>query len=698
MIGFVSTWEKPQTLLRSGVYMTKRERIVYLITFISGLYGLNWILNNSFAIPVGDRAIWLHGGLLMIIVGSYWIEHFFTRPADVVINGLVVFISTSTLNNPPFEQWWTLLRICSLILVVAAFAVSWTGSPASPQHDTSRLKRFVYLILIRLGCAKVLFSAVLALALLSYFDLNDPQTRWIVGFWAVVVTFKHLELGGVIDFLFNLRSRRKKEVVGVLSRVSDPNLLRFTLSDGILCRKGSLVAFTENSTITGESALGVVVAHRHTPTAVEAEALLIDSQVKEVSAGSPQAVVRVDKTDKHIAERFKNSSALAAIDRLVGFSCKGTDISGLCFELVSNPPALEEGHLVSVATPAGRDILFQVINGSLVEESSIRDSERTFTIGDARQLGTWNVERQGFETYGWVVPENAPVIHAPVVDVTTVLKQDLFSVGTIPNSSYSVNVNLKELVLYHSAILGVTGSGKSFLAYELIENSAREGIKVLCLDGTGDHKRYVRNPVLVDRPSAIKTFLDSDLHSVGIVEFGDSKLHPISVTEQIAKIALDWCEEHRQVEQIREPIPKVLLVLEEAHQLVPEWNSNPERKLQDTVNKTSQIALQARKYGLGFMVITQRTANVTKSILNQCNTIIAFQAYDETGFDFMKNYMGIHYVRALPNLKKRQGIIVGKASVSDRPVIVRFHDQDRMTTGADVPKMPSPVGQSTDPK
>jgi len=89
------------------------------------------------------------------------------------------------------------------------------------------------------------------------------------------------------------------------------------------------------------------------------------------------------------------------------------------------------------------------------------------------------------------------------------------------------------------------------------------------------------------------------------------------------------------------------------------------------------------------MIITQRTANVTKSILNQCNTLFAFQAYDETGFDFMKNYMGIHYVQALPNLKKRQGILVGKASLSDRPVIVRFFDQDRKASGKDVPVIPA---------
>jgi DNA helicase HerA-like ATPase len=176
---------------------------------------------------------------------------------------------------------------------------------------------------------------------------------------------------------------------------------------------------------------------------------------------------------------------------------------------------------------------------------------------------------------------------------------------------------------------------------------------------------------------AVRGFLNEPGLNIGIVEFIEERKHPIQSTREIAELALNWAKDHRTDAEIREPVPKILLVLEEAHTLIPEWDFNPVRTLQDKVSKTVQIVLQARKYGLGFMVITQRTANVTKSILNQCNSICAFQAYDETGFDFMKNYMGEHYVRALPNLKRRHGVLVGKASQSDRPIIVRYHDQVR---------------------
>ena len=140
---------------------------------------------------------------------------------------------------------------------------------------------------------------------------------------------------------------------------------------------------------------------------------------------------------------------------------------------------------------------------------------------------------------------------------------------------------------------------------------------------------------------------------------------------------MKWCKDKRNDNEIAVPKAKVLLVYEEAHILVPEYMFNPEKTLQDRVKDTARIVLQARKYGLGFMVVTQRTANVTKSILNQCNTIFAFQAFDKTSYEFLQNYMGEHWVNAIPNLVKHQAILVGKASLSKRPIIAELYEIKR---------------------
>ena len=64
---------------------------------------------------------------------------------------------------------------------------------------------------------------------------------------------------------------------------------------------------------------------------------------------------------------------------------------------------------------------------------------------------------------------------------------------------------------------------------------------------------------------------------------------------------------------------------------------------QAVVGKISQIALQGRKYNVGLMVIAQRTATVSKTVLTQCNSVISFSIYDQTGLDFLANIFGNDY-------------------------------------------------------
>ena len=88
-----------------------------------------------------------------------------------------------------------------------------------------------------------------------------------------------------------------------------------------------------------------------------------------------------------------------------------------------------------------------------------------------------------------------------------------------------------------------------------------------------------------------------------------------------------------------------------------------------TVNSIAQIALQGRKYNIGFIVIAQRTANVSKTVLTQCNSVIVFQELDRTTSDFLANYMGRSFVEILPTLKNRTAIAMGKAFRSTAPMI-----------------------------
>mgnify|MGYP002864555611 CR=1 FL=1 len=105
------------------------------------------------------------------------------------------------------------------------------------------------------------------------------------------------------------------------------------------------------------------------------------------------------------------------------------------------------------------------------------------------------------------------------------------------------------------------------------------------------------------------------------------------------------------------------MVLEEAHTIIPEKNflASNDKTSSSLVNSIGQIAMQGRKYGVGFLVIAQRTANVSKTVLSQCNTVVCFQAFDETSLNFLGNYVSKEMVQTLPNLKQYHAIVAGKA-------------------------------------
>jgi len=78
---------------------------------------------------------------------------------------------------------------------------------------------------------------------------------------------------------------------------------------------------------------------------------------------------------------------------------------------------------------------------------------------------------------------------------------------------------------------------------------------------------------------------------------------------------------------------------------------------------------------MGCLLITQRTANVTKTILNQCNSIFAMRTFDDTGKAFLANYIGSEYSNRLSLLEARHAVFYGKASSCENPVLIRLNDR-----------------------
>ena len=86
-----------------------------------------------------------------------------------------------------------------------------------------------------------------------------------------------------------------------------------------------------------------------------------------------------------------------------------------------------------------------------------------------------------------------------------------------------------------------------------------------------------------------------------------------------------------------------------------------------------QIALQGRKYGVGLLVVTQRTALVQQgtAILSQCNTFLTHSLIDQTSLNFLESVYSNQHTRLIPNLPNLHFLAYGKALRAERPILLR---------------------------
>lgn len=422
----------------------------------------------------------------------------------------------------------------------------------------------------------------------------------------------------------------------------------------------------------------------------------------------------------------------------VGYVWQGSTINRIKFlKLFDNKLLTEEkiGEGTIIKTNIGNEeVLYQIIDAKTEEENLEQKNTSGFTIGTAQKLGKYDSVEFELDTVKWL-----PEIFSPIflLEKNERVYNHNISIGKLPNTNFGINIKYSsDLVTHNTAILGILGIGKSCLTFELIKKTITEtNTKIICLDITnqyfnelpnyinnglnqidydnidsmispnyksinkdieegGNHKQFKTSIV-----SVLDNFLKSDVDRVLIInpqmftvscQVGEVKNKKIGsgpsdwaevasmrdltiaeITRIISEVSLDLCKVLGTADEAR-----LLLVFEEAHSLVPEWNSASNDGDKSATNGTAKVILQGRKYGLGTFVITQRTANISKSILNQCNTIFAFRIFDDTGKQFLENYIGSDYSNLLATLEERHCVAIGKALKLKQPIILELNNMN----------------------
>jgi uncharacterized protein len=648
--------------------MRRRYRIIYLTLSLVIMVVIGRIITNDFEFLLTQ--FWFTSGLFLLVLLSLVDQPFFSRDSNIFINGVTGWIALLLVTIDHRDGIWWLFFVWSLYLILSSYIIMWVKtkefSPDIPAIKfSSNLNKYI-------GRPESLFSAFFIWGAIQQFGMDSGEFSALLLFWIVFMIINLPGISRVIDNILDSEIKDGKEIQGILLNIISPRVAEVSFSSELPNDLvGKSVTIKADDKELGTALIiddRIVAGRRRGRCAI----INMKEQWKAISTGDNKNVeIKINK----------NQDELNGGDLPISVVDVGTDLGKLVIN--THPDMdLQEGEVLWTIYKNETRAFYQVINAKISQQSlEEKNISQNVTVA-AGHLGIWNSNECIFEPIPWVPGAGHLVYKASentIIDIK--LPAGQVEVGKVPNSNFPIHVNIEDIITHNTAIIGVTGSGKSYLAFHLIEEMANKGIKVLILDMSRQHWIHLErlDPFPITNKDGVKDWFEGE-KNIGIHQFAiDDHSYP-NTTCGFVEEAFKKLSETKLTAGKNEPA-KLCIIFEEAHSLIPEWNQVAHKDDTNFVNRTARLILQGRKYGMGCMIITQRTANVTKTILNQCNTIFAMQSFDQTGLDFLRNYMGEEYSQAISTLPTRHAILVGKASSSARPIIFNIQDMSKRWNG-----------------
>lgn len=711
-------------------------RLAILLFYIVLLFFANRLAFNTWIPAPNESSLWFGVGLLSILLGSFLVTPYFEKPATHIASAVAAFIACWIAFD------WTVFEgaesfIAGSLLIYLFVVVTVSASAIFLRFEKEGLwyrvgttsKEIADLI----GNDRFLFSAVIFTAVVLFHRESVLQVFTILSILIIIVLLRPETY--LVNFFNRIRLIwANSEVIGVTGEIAgydEPGIVLVRQSEKTV-KYGEYLLINDQKT---KPRLSHILGYFGRDSGILLRTKLLDLPkeaqkiIQDLASSTPSGTATKIHPDGALKSLLDEETFIQRSNELMGLVAENTSINKLFVEVI-NDTGINEGAVLE-ASIKGTPVLYQITDGLTREEVVFQRNTRGYARAEARKIGYWDLKKSGFRMVKWL-----PEIHSPVFkSIGPTEKLDEKAIGCLPSTNYPIKIkSIHELVTHNTAILGILGVGKSFLAIEILERMFVEGVKVVCLDLTNQYAQEladfynaeketeciekIRSAADKDRESVqdsrskggsfenLKKAIHDDLSDFMSDEC-ESKLKIYNPAQLSASIQVsdlrnkktgpgrdDWA----QVAGFRETTPaeitrivaesclalsqdkmrekaKVCLVFEEAHSLIPEFNNLTVDSDKHAVAGTARAILQGRKYGLGCLLISQRTANVTKTILNQCNTILAFRTFDDTGMAFLENYIGADYTNLLPSLEERNVVFFGKASSCDNPVMMKVNDR-----------------------
>ena len=677
-------------------------------------------------LPTGGlESVWFLSGLalwFLALLSAPW----FVPPKDALANALGAMailvtadlVAVGGLKSHLEVVRWVAVFYCAVIMVSSVVALF-----IHDKDKRSPIGHFFFRVTDTFGQGELLYTPPALISIIGAYQRSLTTVIWLIILWTMFAIGRPAER--VLSAWKHWQAEKARVIssptVGSIERIDDPNIVRVRLARQSSWKPGMLHTAAMSN---GDQHYVLALFSQVQGLEVMGTGLCV-AELQEKISLSEGEVIQSHSAEK-AAEFIENLSGTPGSE-LVGFTVENSNIGILRFEVSAASP-LAEGQVVFVRLK-GTDVFYQILDAQTAEESFDQNPRGTHIV-NAVQLGCYSPEN-GFTKYGWLSTMNTPVFWAKARDFpAAVLKPGEFVIGSVPSTNIGVTANVDDLVQFHTAVLGVTGTGKTELALDIVREAIKNDFKVFCVDFTGEYKARLADlkPIVPSPTGEQIEDLDTKLFAVDTGTFGAKEekaaLHnalkkirvsvdkevgafltgkenlailelteisntkaTLRITELYLSTIMAWARKHRQAR-------KVLIVLEEAHTIIPEtFSSGFDGDTQWVVSRIGQIALQGRKYGVGLLVISQRTALVSKTILSQCNTFLTHSLIDQTSLTFLESVYSSQHVRSIPNLGRFEFMAAGKAIKAERPILLGRPFDQAKKDASDALRQPPPAPQ-----
>lgn len=688
----------------NGKYPKLRERTLILLVNFAIAYVVFVIASKTFLFTGGLESVWLISALALWFL-NFLSAPWYLPPRDALPNAIAALVILTTVDLGSVSIVQTEINVLRWIGAAYCVVVAILSLTALVLHDKNERDgntKLAFRMTGILGKGEILYTFPAVISIIGGYQNQYSLVALLVVTWVFLIVVRPIEQGAtaIRQWKIDTENATASPSVGTIDRVDHPNIVRVRISPGGSWSSRRLhIAAMPN----GDQSYVFSLFSQVQGTDVIGTGLCVSPVQEKIQLPAGDVCLSHDEAK---ASKFIEKLSGTKDAELVGFTVEYSTIGVLRFE-VASPTSLAEGNVV-FARVNGDDVFYQIIDAETSEESFDQNPRGTHIVR-ASQLGVFSKDK-GFLKYPWLPEMNSPLFSTKGLDFEQRDVSDReFKIGIVPSTKISVTANIDDLVEYHAAILGVTGTGKTELALEVVREAIAKGTKAFCVDFTGEYAKRLEdlNPEypkptddqardLEDKLFAVETgqygageekrilkiamdelrgqtgeqvdaFLRSEDHKLAIFEFSEiaNTKATLRLTELYLSSIMKWARENRQAQRI-------LLVFEEAHTIIPETaGSGFDYDTQWVVSRIGQIALQGRKYGVGMLVVSQRTALVSKTILSQCNTFLTHSLIDQTSLNFLGSVYSSDHAKLIPNLGQFEFLAFGKAINAGRPIILR---------------------------